>query len=495
MWWGGRNEEAESALREADVRLSKLQNERPDDVRFRSSLPGALINLGMIMGWTKRHDEDEKVTGRAVKLLEGLVQDFPDVPNYQDSLATALSNLANAEQKQGRSLESEKHHRIALGVSERLADRHPDVPVYEESFGRISKNLVLQLTEQEKYGEARQVFERALSRAKKALKGNPGQQLLIVNLVNCSTGLASTWLDLGDHARAAQAIEDLPSLSKSLIFSRINPTEEAHAKFFVGHILMSCARLAERESTLSPAERKKALRTYTDQASVWIKEATRAAEDWARNELKDSKTPGTKVAAQGENRIREVEQDEHRADLSANRRESAKLEEFLLVKALTKEAIARAPDDPSQYQIADLLTSAPEGLRDPELALKLARRAVELKPGDGMRAQSLGWALYRAGDWKGSLELIQKQAKNLESHFVLAMAYWQLGEKTEAKARFDRANEWLKGYEQRCEQDLKQGAAVYPPPSLLKRFQAEAAALLGVPDTPPAEKEKTGKGK
>ena len=60
------------------------------------------------------------------------------------------------------------------------------------------------------------------------------------------------------------------------------------------------------------------------------------------------------------------------------------------------------------------------------------------------------------------------------------MALWQLGEKTEARANFDGASEWLKGYEQRCEESLKQGITQIPLPVQLKRLQAEAAALLGV---------------
>ena len=67
------------------------------------------------------------------------------------------------------------------------------------------------------------------------------------------------------------------------------------------------------------------------------------------------------------------------------RQGSALAADLLLVKALFQKAIEQAPDDPWQHQIADFLSSAPEGLRDPDLALKLARRAIELKPGDGQR--------------------------------------------------------------------------------------------------------------
>ena len=96
--------------------------------------------------------------------------------------------------------------------------------------------------------------------------------------------------------------------------------------------------------------------------------------------------------------------------------------------------------------IADLLTTAPEPLRDAPLALKLARRAIELKPGDGACLQSLGGALYRTGDYRGSIEAIEK-ANDAKNSFISAMAHWQLGEKTEARAAFEGVNKWLKDYE------------------------------------------------
>jgi tetratricopeptide (TPR) repeat protein len=156
---------------------------------------------------------------------------------------------------------------------------------------------------------------------------------------------------------------------------------------------------------------------------------------------------------------------------------------LLCAKALIRKTIELAADDPKQYQLADILSTAPEELRDPDLGLKLARKANELKPEDGMCAQSLGWALYRTGDWGGSMEAIKRQPDTSESGFVLAMAHWQLGEKTEARALFERSNEWLKEYEQRCEEFLKQRVVPHPSVSMLKRLQTEATALLGV--TPP----------
>ena len=174
--------------------------------------------------------------------------------------------------------------------------------------------------------------------------------------------------------------------------------------------------------------------------------------------------------------------DEVRRGQQSRPREEAFLAgRIMCVKALIRQAIELTADDPKQYVLADLLTTAPEELRHPELSLQLARKAVALKPEDGMCLQSLGRALYRTGDWKGRIESIKKQSDTSSSSFILAMAHWQLGEKTEAMAYFDRSNEWLKEYEQLCAERVKN--VMHPSMSMLKRLQAEASALLGV--TPP----------
>src|SRR5262249_18878037 len=133
------------------------------------------------------------------------------------------------------------------------------------------------------------------------------------------------------------------------------------------------------------------------------------------------------------------------------------------------------------YMLADLSSCFPEErFHNPGQALKLARRAVELKPEDGTARQSLGWAQYRVGDWKGCIESLMKTDAPTNGSFIGAMAHWQLGDKAKARDLFDRADQWLKGYEERCSEREKRGEITYPFPRMLRRVRTEAAALLGV---------------
>ncbi len=60
-------------------------------------------------------------------------------------------------------------------------------------------------------------------------------------------------------------------------------------------------------------------------------------------------------------------------------------------------------------------------------------------------------ALYRTGDWKGSIEELGKSMELGKSNdrfawFFLAMAQWKLGQKDKARIRFDKAAEWTGAY-------------------------------------------------
>jgi WD40 repeat protein len=124
------------------------------------------------------------------------------------------------------------------------------------------------------------------------------------------------------------------------------------------------------------------------------------------------------------------------------------------------------------------LVSCPDvKLRDPTRAVKLAQKAVDRVPDDGMIRNTLGAAYYRAGDWKNAIQTLEKSMRLRKGGdsfdwFFLAMAHWRLGEKKEAKNWYDRAVQWLK--------DNKQTNKRYE--EELHRFQKEAADLLGIKD-------------
>jgi len=106
-----------------------------------------------------------------------------------------------------------------------------------------------------------------------------------------------------------------------------------------------------------------------------------------------------------------------------------------------------------------------------EIAMAFARQAVELAPENGNAWNTLGVVHLRAGNWKETINALQK-AKDLRQGgdsfdgFFLAMAYWQGGNKDEARKWYSQAVAWMEKNQ--------------PDNEELYRFRAEAAQLLEI---------------
>jgi tetratricopeptide (TPR) repeat protein len=142
-----------------------------------------------------------------------------------------------------------------------------------------------------------------------------------------------------------------------------------------------------------------------------------------------------------------------------------------------QEAVRLGPDVAmNQNNLAALLVTCPDPkLRDPARAVEHARRAVELESKANSPWDTLGVAYYRAGDWKASVAALEKSMELRNggddcAWFYLAMAHWKLGHNDEARAWYDRSIAWM---------DKNQ-----PNDDELKRWRAEAEALMGLTDLP-----------
>jgi tetratricopeptide (TPR) repeat protein len=152
-------------------------------------------------------------------------------------------------------------------------------------------------------------------------------------------------------------------------------------------------------------------------------------------------------------------------------------------------ALALKPDQPSVRERLALgynnraweFASGPGPRRDLDRALALARRAVELAPGQAIYLNTLGVAQYRAGRHGEAVSTLAKSlaAGNGGSDafdlFFLAMARFKLGQVARARADFDRAVKWRSDHPNLIQPGWSDE---------LDAFQTEARAFL---DGPPAE--------
>jgi len=149
---------------------------------------------------------------------------------------------------------------------------------------------------------------------------------------------------------------------------------------------------------------------------------------------------------------------------------------------LLEDLVAPAPrDSPHRRKLADvysalawvLATEADTKLRDPTHAVELAGMAVRHAPESPRAWRTLGVALYRDGQWSGSVEALDKslslQDEPTGAEFVfLAMAHWQLAHEESARGWYQQ----FAGRQSRQEVDNEE----------LRRFDHEVRGLLGISD-------------
>jgi serine/threonine protein kinase/WD40 repeat protein len=144
-----------------------------------------------------------------------------------------------------------------------------------------------------------------------------------------------------------------------------------------------------------------------------------------------------------------------------------------------RQAVKIGPDNATAHKnLAWLLLTAPQELRDPALALAEARKAVELEPKQFLFRNTLGVALYRSGQFAEAVPVLEQSLREGKGQadafdlFFLAMSHHRLGEPAKAKQCQERAAAWF--------QD-RQGKLPAQWTHELTAFQAEADAVLAQP--------------
>jgi tetratricopeptide (TPR) repeat protein len=141
-----------------------------------------------------------------------------------------------------------------------------------------------------------------------------------------------------------------------------------------------------------------------------------------------------------------------------------------------EKAGAPQPDDALLNDRAWILATGPIEQRDPESAVMLARRAVELVPGQHDSLNTLGVALYRAGQYANAVSVLEqslaagKGESDAGDLFFLAMAHHGLAHGAEASDCFVRAVRWWDAHKNLPAQAIAE----------LTGFRAEAEAVLGL---------------
>jgi tetratricopeptide (TPR) repeat protein len=135
----------------------------------------------------------------------------------------------------------------------------------------------------------------------------------------------------------------------------------------------------------------------------------------------------------------------------------------------------------------ELANSPDVKIRDHQRAVKVGTEAVDAAPQSDLAWQYLGWVQYRAGDWKASIEALEKSCKLQEGGtgdccqwFVLALDHWKLANEKDLPApeRIRHRAEAHRWYEQAVKQIDTWGPGGSSVMQATRAFRAEAAVLL-----------------
>jgi tetratricopeptide (TPR) repeat protein len=127
--------------------------------------------------------------------------------------------------------------------------------------------------------------------------------------------------------------------------------------------------------------------------------------------------------------------------------------------------------------LAWLLATCPEAkLHDPNRAVALAKKAVELAPQDGYCWGTLGTAHYRAGDLRSAVASLDRSRElkpgwDAYAWLFLAMAHRKLGNDGESRKAYDQAVQWLEKNKETLAKNKENADE-------LRRFRSEAEEVL-----------------
>jgi serine/threonine protein kinase/predicted Zn-dependent protease len=443
---GLRLEEAEGTLRNA-IRLDReLVASFPDQLRFRIDLAGGHYTLGYVLTAAKRYEEAEASCREALRLVDtGATASDP--PTRRAMLIIALKQLGQILAETGREGAAEAEYRRAIGLAEQLAADFPDVPGYRCDLIAAEVGLAGVHERAHRSGEAVAVYRKALDGYEHLLALSPdeppypiAQFYLLSNLGRILAADRRPAESRDAYERATKVYESLvPRLAGAPGVSRVG---WADLHFDATRFYLGLGR---------PRDAAEAVR----KAIALYEELLAESPDEAPNDMSGY---GWRLAVSS-NLL-------GRALIAAGRAEEA--------IGPYRRAVALRPQRALFHNdLAWLLVTAPDPrLRAPAEAVGLARKAAELQPTAANVWNTLGVALYRAGDYReaiAALEKAEELGRGREFGFnalFLAMARWQLGERDDARAWYERAIAWI---------DKNK-----PDDNELRQFRAEADGLLRV---------------
>ncbi len=450
--------EAEQALRRAARLCEDLVAEFPDEPRYRADMVESLRNLGYVLAGSGRHRDAENAFREVIATYEAGGTSL--APSHRREVLIALNwGLSGMLLRAGRADDAVGVLRRAVALSEEVLAGSPDATGLRVDLSSTLRLLAAALQRARRPVEAIQAFEKALESYDTVTERSPGDR-------DRSLGRADLLNDLGrllaEEHRPAEARRAFQKASETCekLAAQI-PKDPSIGREFQADCYFQWARALARLGWQRDA----------------VETARKAVELYASLVAQRSDGPASQEVFY---RWRlAVSSHLHGAALAATGSPREAAEAYRRAVILHPER-ALFNNDLAWFLVA--VKDPPA--HDPAEAVGLARKAVEIEPTAAHNWNTLGVALYRAGEYRAAIDALEKSEKLGHGRefgfnaFFLAMAHWQIGHKDKDEARrwYKKAVSWMEKSK--------------PNDDELRRFFAEATTLLGLPErAAPAKKE------
>ena len=470
----------------------QLVAENPKSSQYRADLG---ISLGLAGRYLNNSNRSEAKTyyRRAIELTQPLVQESPRTPFFQQNLSSYISAL----DRLGELEEADQARRRVIELYEKCATDHPTDPTYREVLAEVHGEFATARSNRpDQWKTAEEMRGRTVEILEKLASEFPDKPTYLEKQGRIQAAAGITHHDAGRRAEAVRsyqkAVEALTRLVATFPDSSASIRRRllAETYSFLGVELADSKRLEEGEAAF-----RHAIDIFQELAAILPAEAW-PRDQLARNDyyLANLQSQALEHAAAEQSYRQALElwgqlaievPSQHNylsrmvdaySDLSGLLREQGRLEE---AGKLREQADALCDKLVAVSQDAILLNNrawhriinADPARRAPETAVKLASKAVRIMPRNSGKHSTLGMAQYHAGQWQEAIDSLIKSEElgSGQDHgfngFVLALAYWQVGNKEEARKWYDEALPWTR---QNRPNDDK-----------LRRYQEEAGQLLG----------------
>jgi serine/threonine protein kinase/tetratricopeptide (TPR) repeat protein len=483
--------------------FTKLADEFPQVPQYRSDLGSCYCNFGEWFRMSGNWDKAAECWRKSLDLSMKLADEYPGQSHYTERLAVDLCNWAEMSVYQGDFAQARKCAEDSLIHARHFRKSYPNNVYFAGLLVEVTYLLASTVEALDDHAEAVKKTKEAehdLAEACAQLSKDRSPSIAAGFCGDVATELqyiGQAWEKTGKQKEAA-----INHRARANVYSEVITLTPENGRAYAerGHIYFGL-----KDWSKAAADYSEAIARQASDALVWHRRAhayenlgeyERALADFAKAIELSPQNPGFRhcrgqayarrkeweKAATEFSKVIELKPDwpepwKERADayahLGQGEKSAADYEKFFTFR----------PGNAKSYNDLawSLATASDLQLRNPEYAVQLAGKAVQLAPKEGFFWNTLGAAHYRVGHWKDAIEALTKSMELLNGQMesfnaiFLAMAHWQLDEKEKARNWYDRAVLWLEKNKDQWEGN-KQLAEE------LRRFRAEAAELLGIKD-------------